>query len=242
MTKVRVLNEKGIEEFIKFIEEAKKNVESNKPDLNTNEFSMEFTPSIEIEENKAFDTRLEMAKYLYEKFENAGIKRNQIIGEENKGLWTWLAYIWFEQITNKRENIGRIERHVAFYPSSPREKQQRRNIHLIYGAYYLYSLLGEENSKIFLLSPPYKIWDTVDRLGCTEYVIRYPEIVKTAIHFYWDNEKNRPKPNLRDSDKPGNITRFLSLINQLELTYNIYQMKCEEIISLLPEEFNDWKT
>lgn len=127
MIKVRVLNEEGIKEFIKFIEEAKKNVESNKPDLNTNEFSMEFTPSIEIEENKAFDTRLEMAKYLYEKFGNAGIKRNQIIGEENKGYGLgWLIYG-----LNKLLMIGKIsEEQNGMLPSIllHREKNNKDEI------------------------------------------------------------------------------------------------------------------
>ncbi len=236
MIKLRVLKPKGIEEFEKFINEVRKNKNTSTPDLNTNEFSSEFTPPIEIEEKKTFETRLETAKYLYEKFEKAGIKRNQIIGEENKGLWTWLAYIWFEQITNNRENISdENERYIAS------SQGLRYYKHLIAGSYYLFSLLGEEDSKLFLYSPSYKILDTVDHMGCYGYIIRYPNIVKTAKLLYWDEQENKPKTGA-SSDKPGCIRRFTTVINQLELTYNIYTMTPEEIISLLPEEFNEWKT
>lgn len=241
MIRVRILNERGIKEFEKFINQVKENKNISKPDLNTDEFSSEFIPPIEIDEDKTFNTRMEMAKYLFNLFEKNEITRDKIIGEENKGLWTWLAYMWFNQITDNRNKIKRIERYIAFYPASPRERFQRRNIHLIYGTYYLFSLLREEYSKIFLSSKPYINWDTIDRLGCTEYIIRYPNIIKAAEILYWDENRQQLKKGSGNKKNPGNIRRFVTFINQFELTYNIYTMSPEEIISILPEEFNEWK-
>jgi hypothetical protein len=40
---------------------------------------------------------------------------------------------------------------------------------------------------------------------------------------------------------PGSLYRFVDVIQQLDVTYDLYSISGPEIISLLPGEFNHWK-
>lgn len=64
----------------------------------------------------------------------------------------------------------------------------------------------------------------------------------SATRLYWDDKSQRPKrgaaPNKR---KPGTLRRFVDVIQQLELTYDLYSMDGREILTLLPDEFTPWR-
>jgi len=42
-------------------------------------------------------------------------------------------------------------------------------------------------------------------------------------------------------DMPGTLYRFIDVIQQLDLTYDLYSMNGEEILGLLPPEFDRWR-
>jgi hypothetical protein len=68
-----------------------------------------------------------------------------------------------------------------------------------------------------------------------------PKIVEVLDILYWDDKSNRPKRGAQSQSNPGNIRRFSKVISQLELTYDVYTMKPNEILQLLPSEFDQWK-
>jgi hypothetical protein len=44
-----------------------------------------------------------------------------------------------------------------------------------------------------------------------------------------------------EKSSPGTLLRFIDIIQQLDLTYDLYSMSGEEILALLPPEFDKWK-
>lgn len=235
MIALRVLTEEGVQKFRDYIQSVKNNPEQICPDLNTEAFSQEFTPKVEIDENISFSTRMDLAKYLVERFENAGIRREDVIGRGKEGLWSWLAYIWFDRITDGKTKIRETARYIC---SSDYTDYYR---HYVAASYYISSLLGESNSRLFLHSPSHEHNDFIEQFASRQYIISYPDLVETAHTLYWDISRNSPKRGAQSREKTGNHRRFVKMIGQLELTYDIYSMRPDEILRLLPAEFDEWK-
>jgi len=64
-----------------------------------------------------------------------------------------------------------------------------------------------------------------------------------ALHILFYNElENKPKRGpIMNKSAAGSLYRFVDVIQQLDVTYDLYSMSGSEIVSLLPEEFNHWK-
>lgn len=59
--------------------------------------------------------------------------------------------------------------------------------------------------------------------------------------LYWDDQKNTIKKRARNKTGPGVLRRFTKdIIPQFQMTYDLNSMNGEEILNLLPSEFNDW--
>ena len=235
MIAIRVFRDQGINEFKKYILGVKNNSNTPVPNLNDEPYSYKFTPTVNIDENKFFSTRMDIAKYLSKQFSSAGVQPRDVIGAGKEGLWTWLAYIFFSQITDNRRKILRLERYICS------SDWNRYYVHLIAGAYYLFTFLGEELSKLFLCSSPYILNDFNDHMACYQYIVGYQNIVEVAHILYWDEQRNAPKKGAQSIKNPGNIRRFAKVISQLELTYDVYTMTPQEILKILPKEFDKWK-
>ena len=66
-------------------------------------------------------------------------------------------------------------------------------------------------------------------------------IIEAAKILYWDAEKKRPKRGSSPQEhKPGTLRRFVDVLQQFELTYDLYSINAEELITLLPNEFKSW--
>jgi len=236
MTALRALTEEGIRRFEEYIDDRRIDPYSTCPNLNIDPHSMGFHQHVELDEGKEFATRMEMAHYLCECFNSAGVERRDVIGTGTEGLWTWLAYLWFEQITARGKRVLRTERYLCS------SNWNRYYVHLIAGAYYLSSsALGEDNSRLFLCSPPYLLNDFNDHMACYQYIVGYRNIVDVAHRLYWDSGNSAPKRGAESTRNPGNIRRFSKVISQLELTYDVYSLEPDRILQLLPREFDKWK-
>jgi hypothetical protein len=239
MIYLRVFSEIGNEEFQQYIQNLKNIQQVVRKDLNVEPYSFEFRPFIEIDETKVFRTRMEMGKYLKEIFDLNSLTRSKIL--DNKGLWTWLAYLWFEQICPVNPDGMRKIREPARYIRSSHYSDYLR--HYVAGAYEIYDLHGENNSKLFLESPPFKIADMVDAVALGgQDIISSKSLIEVAHRLYWDRNLNHPKRGIGDKNKPGNPRRFVKFIKQIQLTYDLHHqsMTSEQIIALLPSEFNGW--
>lgn len=233
---MRIMQGKGKNRFQDYIQELRQNPLISRPDLNMEEFSVEFLPQVFIDETKKFKTKLELAEYLEDCFKKSDLKREDVLKIDD--LWTWLAYIWFDQLAPLRGGLRYIKEDAKYICSSEYRDYYR---HLIAGPYGIYSLHGKDNSHIFLYSPVYEHNDFIEQFASRQFIISYKNIVEAINKLYFDTRTNNPKRGVQSRTQAGNIRRFVSIIQQLELTYDIYSMTSEQIIDLLPPEFNYWK-
>lgn len=236
MIRARVFSEQGIEKFREYIQNLKTNQQVARPNLNCEPYSLEFQLPVEIDETKIFNSRMEIGRYLKECFEKSGVSRADVIG--NRGMWTWLAYLWFDQlcpVMSGRRNVRETARYIC---SSDYTDYYR---HYVAASYDIYSLHGEQNSRLFLYNEVYQHNDFIEQIASKQEIISSRPLIDVLHRLYWDAGSNRPKRGAQSKNKPGNIRRYKKIAGQLELTYDIYNMRADEILRLLPPEFNEWK-
>lgn len=236
MINLRILLEQGINKFQEYIQGLKDNSQTSRPDLNVEPYSIEFQARVEIDETRAFSTRMELGKYLSESFTRAGINRADVI--EKRELWTWLAYLCFDQLCPVSNGMRNVRETARYIRTSDHRDYYR---HYVAASYEIYSLHGDKNSRLFLYSPLHVHNDFIEQIASRQYIISSRSLVEVAHRLYWDANSNSARRGSQSRNRPGNHRRFVKIIGQLELSYDIYSMTPDEILNLLPEEFAVWK-
>jgi len=230
---LRVMEKEGVNRFREYIHQLKTGIENYRPDLNDEPFSTEFKPVIEVDESKMFASKLELAEYIFDLFFNAGINREDVI--RNNGLWTWLAYIWFDQLTNNRKKVLEFAKYLCSLDYTDYYR------HLVACPYTIYSIHKRDNSKIFLNTEIYRHTDIIEQIASRQSFVSHTNIIEVFSTLYFEQNRQKAKSGAQSRKRPGNIRRFVKVFQQFELTYDLYDMSPEQILDLLPEEFDRWK-
>lgn len=231
----RQLNDSGISEFRNYIEQLRHNPSASKPDLGAERFSSVYDRKLEIDPAINFVDKMQLAEYVNECVTASGIGKERMM--KSDGLWTWMAYLWIDQLCPMVNGNRRVLETAKYICSSDYTDYYR---HLVAGPYYIFSSIGKEYSRLFLKTKLFTHNDFMEQLASRQYIISSRNIIEAAHYLYWDEARDEPKVGATGR-KPGNLRRFINLIGQLELTYDIYSMSGLELISLLPPEFDMWK-
>ena len=66
--------------------------------------------------------------------------------------------------------------------------------------------------------------------------------MKAACTLYYDPKNNNVKRRAQSIKRaPGTLFRFIDVVQQLDLNFDLYSMTEDEILGLLPPEFDQWK-
>ncbi len=233
---VRILNEEGTRKFRQYLADLRAGSTSTPSrDILTDAWCSAKLPiNIEIE-NQTFDNRMEAAKYLYETLRPLGHSKI----DQNVGLWSWLSLYYFDQVcpiskTGKR-SPGLDYRYILdtdfrFYYR-----------HNLFGSYIMYLLHGE-SVPLLLYNPLSQTNKFHLELACRQGFITNRGIIEAANFLYFDDNRAIPKRGAAvTTRKPGTLFRFIDVVQQLDLNYDLYSMTGKEVLDLLPTEFNEWK-
>ncbi len=234
MSEVRILNSEGIRQFQDYLNRIRSGeaVEVPMSLLNDSATSEPLGEKIEIEQVK-FGTKLEAAQYFSERF--AGIRDV----DHNPGLWSWLALFYFDQLCPVDGSGQRQVREDARY--IPGAGWRRYYRHLIAAPYRVYRSHGD-NARLLLLDPVDNLGDIWEQLASRQEIITNLGILGAAALLYLDTKKDRHKRGVASTTrKPGTLRRFVDLVQQLDLTYDLYSMEGREIVDMLPREFDNWR-
>jgi hypothetical protein len=64
-------------------------------------------------------------------------------------------------------------------------------------------------------------------------------VVGAATRLYYDSGKGRNRTGLSGKG-PGSPRRFADILSQLDLTWDLHSLSTEELLSLLPAEFDEF--
>jgi len=236
MASLRSLNQLGVGYFRRYLSDLRVNSQEKFPDdlLFGNDYSVVVDPTIELE-SKSFKTKLEAAEYLHPK-----IKAIQGDIFHDLGIWSWLSAFYFDSVCppgqDGERKPGADYRHILISGRDWRHSYR----HLLAGPVRTFDFHGPGGA-LLLSGPVNKLGDFVEQLCSRQDIASNKGVIEAVTILYWDEKRQNPKRGSAPTERrPGTLRRFVDVIQQLELTYDLYSMNGTEIAALLPIEFAAW--
>lgn len=157
---------------------------------------------------------------------------------DNIGLWAWLTFVLrdvvFPEDANGMRKLGEVHR---WYPSPPGDYQKSQR-HLVRMPVMLLDSLGESADHL-LCGPPNVHGDVREQLTAQQDMF-HERFQSAAKILYFDNNTGKLKRGAggKGDGSPRNLRRIR---RQLDVTWNLFDLSPEELITLLPAEFNRFK-
>jgi hypothetical protein len=233
--KIRKLNKSGIKEFERFIENLRNGGQQNTPDylLTDPSTSAPFEWDLELEQS-VFATRYELGVYLAEKLK--GIDTHQIMGDS--GFWSALALFWFDQLCPQKTDGNRNPSMVYNYVLS--ENYNHRPRHAIFTTWQLVDLYGDFSHYLLSRELPVR-GELIEQLMARQYFLSCAGVMRAASTLYYDPERKTFKKGAAGRTSAGCVYRFVNWLQQLEINYDLFSLSCDELINLMPTEFERFK-
>ena len=232
---LRALNNVGIERFRGYLARLRHG-EMVEPPLNLLEdgaCTVEIAADIQLDRGR-FPNRLAIAKHLQEILSQ--LRPEEI--DRNTGLWAWLSLFYFDEVCRIRPDGTR--RPGQDYRHIPDFSYRYRHRHLLYGPYELYRRHGVISALLLsgLVNSESAIYHEI---ASRQDLIANRGVIEATLELYLDRKRMGPKQGSQDpKGSPGSIRRFVRVIQQFDVTYDVYGMSGKDICGLLPAEFDAW--
>lgn len=233
---IRVFNEEGFSEFERIITEIRHGNMKEVPEmlLFDEQYSELYEPIVNIERVE-LKNKNELVPYLVTKL---NLKTNKHLYFD-KGLWSWLSALYFNNICPPDGNGKRKVNESAFYILKDPRNYTKYYRHLLAYPCRLYSELGD-SSKIFLIGTFQKRGEITEQFGAYQEIALNKGILDAANLMYWDGASGNLKRGAAGKGA-GSARRLVRIIRQYQMTYDLNSMNGNEIVELLPAEFVKWK-
>jgi hypothetical protein len=238
MPRVRRLNRAGIARLIEFLDSLRTDAPQGVPSgiLTHPDTSEALAADVEVQP-QTFGTRFAAAQYLNERFTAAGIQNV----EADCGLWAWLALFYFEELcppgAGGRRKPGEQARWIPDV-----NNYQRYYRHLLAGPYRIYRAHRDDPGRALALlcGPLDRPGDIVEQLASRQEIVTNRGIMACATRLYIDPASNRPKRGA-GSKGAGSPRRLADVLNQFDVTWDLYSLTADGLIGLLPREFDRFR-
>lgn len=161
----------------------------------------------------------------------------------DRGLWTWLALNFFDQLCpSGSDGKRKLDKHYRYLLSSDYRHYYR---HLVRTPWQLCRDHGPSSRFLLLATsdgadPLRRHGDILEQLGGTQSIIRSRPIIAEASRLYSDPLSGRPRKGAAGKGG-GSIRRFARVLRQLDLTFDPEFMPTGGLGAILPVEFDGWK-
>jgi hypothetical protein len=233
---VRSLNRRGIDRFLQYLDSLRAESAAEPPAelLDDATYTRELSVDLDVA-HIAFDGRLHAAEYLFELLEP--LSRAEI--DRSPGLWSWLSLFYFDQVCPV--GLGGSRKPGQSYRHVPDTSYKYRHRHLLLGPYQVYRRHGR-SAALLLSGPVHRESSIYHELGSRGDLMVNQGVIDAATALYFDANTGQPKRNAyRPGGPPGTVLRFIRVLQQLDVTYDIHGMTGAEIVDLLPPEFDSWR-
>lgn len=207
-------------------------------------YAQALAPAVYVEQ-RSFANRREAGAYLADRLAPLG---NAAIAD-NYGLWSWLGMFYLEQAAG-RDTDGRLQISVSdvpyvIDPQSDRRGDSQSHRNRLLAAWDIYTRHGDARARGLLSHPVSGMEQLADRLLGALEAYRAPGVMDLANRLYTDPATGMQKPGIasggRNQKPPGGIARLRDVLDQLYMTYDVYGMTAEQLLALLPPEFDRWQ-
>ncbi len=195
-----------------------------------------FADNFELNKRE-FASRFDIAEYLYSLLSKIGLPEL----ENNLGLWTWLTAQYIDILCPLQKNSTRkINEAARYIPELSNYKKYYR--HLLLGPYLIYKAHADNPARAMALlcQPVHVVSEVVEQIASRQEFITNPTIVQLVTNLYYDAPLQTMKKGTGGKD-PGSPRRLVTILQQFELTYDLYAMDIDEMTILLPKEFDKFR-
>lgn len=235
-TTVRRLTQRGEERFLAYLARLREGEVAEPPrHLLSDPASAAEVPVDLAVEVPRFRSRLEVGKYLWNQLKPLGSE----VLDRDRGLWAWLSLFYFDQVCPP--GPGGARRPGQDYRHVPDFGYRFRHRHLLFGPFDVYRRHGIR-SILLLTGLPSSESAIYHEIAARMDLIANRGVIDAAMLMYFDPRRLEPKRGVQAARAaPGTIRRFVRVLQQLDMTYDIYGLSGREILDLLPEEFDRWQ-
>jgi len=232
---LRRLNQIGVARLGEFLDAVARDSSLPAPRhlLIDSETSEDIGVEVEIED-RPFANRFDIAHYLFNALSSAGL--DDIEGD--RGLWAWLALFFFEQLCppdkHGRRKPGERARWI---PAIGGFRKYYR--HLLVGPFRIHKAHRDDPARAMALlcTPLSQPGDIVEQLASRQELVTNNAVMGTATKLYIDPETNTPKRGAAGRSR-GSVRRLAEVLNQFDITWDLYAMSADDLLVMLPHEFD----
>jgi hypothetical protein len=94
---------------------------------------------------------------------------------------------------------------------------------------------------ILLYGPLNVMGEVVEQLASRQELITNQAVVGAATRLYFDALRGTPRRGFGGKG-PGSPRRLADVLNQLDLTWDLYAMSADELMAKLPAEFERFRS
>lgn len=181
---------------------------------------------------RSFATRRDVGEYLSPKL--APIKL-QIA--DRTSFWSWLGIFYFEDVVRVANGSARLARRDEMFVIDPRDPLSRRHQHrhCLRAAWQLYET-HEEEAAFLLEQAPATLGTIANTVLGSQRIFNSVGLVPLIMRLY----TNGTRQKRGFEDRPGGIKHLMRVLDQLERTYDVYDMSLQALLRILPPEFEPW--
>ena len=206
--------------------------------LTEHTYSQPVEPEVCVED-RTFANRREAGRYLAEQLEPLGPDVT-----ERPYLWSWLGMFYLERMAQDPTRRTSEYPETAYLIDPKSHDPRHRSHHRLLMAYEVWTQWGE--AAWLLLDEP------ANAMGqFTALIVRSPEIFRSKgvvrlMHtLYTDKSTGRLRRGIIGKTAatvpPGTPMRLIDVLNQLSMTYDVYGMTEDQLLPLLPPEFDPFR-
>jgi hypothetical protein len=233
VTKLRSLNERGIDQFRGFLQQIREGAEfrASPAILYVDDYTTRLPRTIDVEP-RTFANKMAAAEYLTPRVA-------QLPGfADDIGLWSWLALFYFDQLSPLDAAGQRRPREDYHY--IPEHGGWRNDRHLLAAPCKLLLVHGV-NARLLLHPAVHQHGAFIYNLGFRRDLISNRGLIEAIDMLYWDVKRNAPKRGATNASRAGSLQRLIDVVQQLDFNYDLQGMRAEQILDLLPREFESWR-
>jgi hypothetical protein len=236
--KVRRLNAAGIATFTEYLD-----LLENEPTRIVPKHLLDDPTSSEVcgapteIQNKTFGSRFAAAEYLDEVLAKTGTTDL----ERDVGLWIWLTLFYFDELCPASKSGERELRERPAYVPEP-NNWRRYYRHLLLGPFMIFRAHRDDPKRAMALlcQPLHIIDDIIAQLAAYQELVSNKAIVAMATKLYLDESSGERKKGAGGKG-PGSPRRLAAVLDQFDVTWDLYAMSLKEFWAVLPKEFDKFR-
>lgn len=156
----------------------------------------------------------------------------------NEGMWAWLTFVLRDTLFPKDpQGIRKVGELWRWYPSDPSDYQKAQR-HLVRMPVVLLGSFGDKADHL-LCGKPQILPDVREQLLGQQDMLT-SNFQAAARLLYYNEDTGTVKRGAGGKGR-GSPRRLRDLRKQLDVTWNIFDLEDEEILALLPKEFDRFR-